>query len=79
MSRCIGCLFAVLFAAALAQAHFPFIVPDAEGTTAKVVFSDSLAPDTDVAIDAKGNLYGTSVLGGVFGGGDYRQALSSPL
>lgn len=51
MSRCIGCLIAVLFAAALAQAHFPFIVPDAEGTTAKVVFSDSLAPDTDVAIE----------------------------
>ena len=41
----------VLFAAAsMAQAHFPIIVPDDKGTSAKVVFSDTLDPDTNVDI-----------------------------
>ncbi len=37
--------------AALAQAHFPYIVPEADGSSARVVFSDDLNPDTNVAID----------------------------
>jgi uncharacterized GH25 family protein len=43
--------FVVLLAAFSVQAHFPFIVPEADGTAAKVVFSDTLAPDTNVNID----------------------------
>ena len=39
----------------LAQAHFPFIVPDEKGTTAKVVFSDTLDPDTNVNIEKLAN------------------------
>jgi uncharacterized GH25 family protein len=35
----------------IAQAHFPFIVPEADGTAAKVVFSDTLAPDNQVMIE----------------------------
>jgi hypothetical protein len=35
----------------VAQGHFPFIVPDAKGETAKVVFSDDLNPDTNVNIE----------------------------
>jgi uncharacterized GH25 family protein len=51
MRRFVGSLLFFLVASAMAQAHFPFIVPDAEGASAKVVFSDSLAPDTDVNIE----------------------------
>ena len=51
MYRLLGSLTVGLLAAALAQAHFPFIVPDESGDTAKVVFSDSLAPDTAVNIE----------------------------
>ena len=51
MSRFIGSLLVGLFAAGLAEAHFPFIVPEADGASAKVVFSDTLAPDTDVNIE----------------------------
>ena len=51
MSRLIGSLAVGLIAAAMAQAHFPFIVPDADGGSAKVVFSDTLAPDTEVNIE----------------------------
>jgi uncharacterized GH25 family protein len=34
-----------------AQAHFPFIVPSEDGSSAKVVFSDTLLPDKQVAIE----------------------------
>lgn len=51
MKRMFGAAVVGLFAVAVAQAHFPFIVPDADGTTAKVVFSDSLDPDKDVNIE----------------------------
>ncbi|MBP3958911.1 DUF4198 domain-containing protein [Gemmata sp. G18] len=51
MSRMIGAVVVGLFAVAGAHAHFPFIVPDAKGETAKVVFSDNLEPDTAVNIE----------------------------
>jgi uncharacterized GH25 family protein len=35
----------------IAHAHFPYIVPEADGTAAKVVFSDTLAPDNQVMIE----------------------------
>jgi len=38
-------------AMASAQAHFPFIIPEAEGTKANIVFSDNLSPDTRVDIE----------------------------
>ena len=51
MYRTLGAFAVGLFAAAVAQAHFPFIVPDDKGESAKVVFSDSLEPDTNVNIE----------------------------
>ena len=51
MYRVLGVLLTGLCASALAQAHFPFIVPEEDGTSAKVVFSDSLVPDTAVKIE----------------------------
>jgi len=46
----------------------------AKASTTEIIYSfgggaDGEYLDTDVAIDAAGNLYGTSVLGGTFGGG----------
>lgn len=57
----------VLVAAAL-------IWSEAKATTTEVIYSfagedDGEYTDTDIAVDAAGNLYGTSVLGGDFGGG----------
>jgi uncharacterized GH25 family protein len=51
MYRTIGALVVGLFAVAAAQAHFPFVVPDDKGQSAKVIFSDSLEPDTNVNIE----------------------------
>jgi uncharacterized GH25 family protein len=51
MMRMYGAVAVGLLAVAAAQAHFPFIVPEEGGTTAKVVFSDDLAPDTKVDIE----------------------------
>jgi len=51
MPRTFGALVVGLLAAGIAHAHFPFIVPDESGTAAKVVFSDSLAPDPNVKIE----------------------------
>jgi uncharacterized GH25 family protein len=45
----------VIAAASLSRAHFPFIVPDDKGGAAKVVFSDTLEPDTNVNIEKIGN------------------------
>jgi uncharacterized GH25 family protein len=39
----------------LAQAHFPFIVPDGDGAKAKVIFSDTLDPDARVNIEKIAN------------------------
>ncbi|MCI0700319.1 MAG: DUF4198 domain-containing protein [Planctomycetia bacterium] len=55
MNRMIGALVVGLFACAAANAHFPYIVPDAKGESAKVVFSDNLEPDTDVNIEKIAN------------------------
>jgi uncharacterized GH25 family protein len=47
-------LLAALLAAALATAaaaHFVYVVPAKDGTTVQVVFSDSLDPDENVAIE----------------------------
>jgi hypothetical protein len=51
----IGAAVVGLFAVAVAHAHFPFIVPDGKGESAKVVFSDNLEPDTAVNIEKIGN------------------------
>lgn len=55
MNRCFGVLLVGLLAAAAAQAHFPFLVPEADGTTARLIFSDTLKPDTDVNIEKLAN------------------------
>ena len=51
MNRLFGALAVGLFATAAAQGHFPFILPAADGASAKVVFSDELKPDPDVNIE----------------------------
>src|SRR5581483_6378703 len=54
----------------------------ASGSTSQVIYSlagddDGEYPDTDLTIDSSGNLYGTSVLGGTFGGGTVFQLTPS--
>src|SRR5262245_53459259 len=44
-------LAGLAFTAAAARAHFIWIVPDKDGATAQVVFSDSLAPDDPKLLD----------------------------
>lgn len=51
MYRMIGAAVVGLFAVAVANAHFPFVVPDEKGQSAKVVFSDNLEPDENVNIE----------------------------
>ncbi len=55
MYRMLGSLVVGLFAVAVANAHFPFVVPDAKGESAKVVFSDNLEPDTNVNVEKIAN------------------------
>jgi uncharacterized GH25 family protein len=55
MFRMIGAAAVGLFAAAVAQAHFPFVVPDGQGQSAKVVFSDTLEADPDVNVEKVAN------------------------
>jgi uncharacterized GH25 family protein len=50
-----GAALIVLAAASFSRAHFPFIVPDEKGANAKVVFSDTLEPDTNVNIEKIAN------------------------
>src|SRR5436190_14768717 len=51
MRRAIACcLLTLLTMATTASAHFVFIVPDKDGSAAKVVFSDDLSPDENVPI-----------------------------
>jgi uncharacterized GH25 family protein len=50
-----GAALIVLAAASFSPAHFPFIVPDDKGANAKVVFSDTLEPDTNVNIEKIAN------------------------
>jgi len=51
MTRTFGAAATLLLAGAVAQAHFPFIVPEADGSAVKVVFSDDLTPDTNVNVE----------------------------
>ena len=51
MLRMLCATILAVLATAIAQAHFPFILPDSEGRTAKVVFSDELKPDTMVNVE----------------------------
>ena len=51
MTRLLGVMAVGLLAVGAAQAHFAFVVPDAEGKSAKLVFSDNLDPDTKVDIE----------------------------
>jgi uncharacterized GH25 family protein len=44
-----------MLAMAVAQAHFAFIVPERDGAKAKVVFSDTLDPDTKVNVEKIAN------------------------
>ena len=55
MFRMIGAAVVGLVVVAVAQAHFPFVVPDAKGESARVVFSDSLEPDADVNVEKIAN------------------------
>jgi uncharacterized repeat protein (TIGR03803 family) len=63
-----------LVGGSVALVAFSLGVGSARSSTTEVLYSfagedDGEYTDTDVAIDASGNLYGTSVLGGEFGGG----------
>jgi uncharacterized GH25 family protein len=51
MKRTFGAAVLGLLAVSVAQAHFPYIVPEADGSSAKVVFSDDLDPDKNVNIE----------------------------
>ena len=55
MYRMIGAVVIGLFAVGAASGHFPFVVPDAKGESAKVVFSDNLDPDENVNIEKIAN------------------------
>src|SRR5438105_710116 len=50
MQRAVLGVFGLLALAAPASAHFPWIVPSADGSKAIVVFSDTLAPDEGVPV-----------------------------
>jgi uncharacterized GH25 family protein len=51
MKRMFGAAAVLVFAAAAANAHFPFILPEADGNAVKVVFSDELTPDRKVELE----------------------------
>ncbi len=51
MTRMLVAGLVALLAATAGRAHFAFILPEADGGAAKVVFSDTLEPDTKVNID----------------------------
>ena len=55
MYRMIGAVAVGLFAVGAASGHFPFVVPGDKGESARVVFSDSLEPDTNVNIEKIAN------------------------
>jgi len=55
MCRMFGAAAVGLLAVAVAQAHFTFVVPDAGGSSAKVIFSDDLNPDPNVSVEKIAN------------------------
>src|SRR5262249_30170445 len=59
MKRCLLSLLLLVALVPLAQGHFIWIVPEKDGTTAKVIFSDSLEPDAPALLDkiAKTEVY----------------------
>lgn len=54
MTRMIGAAAVGLLAVGLAQAHFPYLLPEPDGAAVKLVFSDELAPDLKVNIEKVG-------------------------
>ncbi len=54
MRRWIGSLAVCLAAVGMARAHFAFVVPEVDGKSAKLIFSDSTQPDTKVDIEKLG-------------------------
>jgi hypothetical protein len=55
MYRMFGAVAVGLLAVGVASGHFPFVVPDDKGESARVVFSDNLEPDTNVNIEKIAN------------------------
>lgn len=51
MKRLLWVFFGTLLFVGEASAHFPFIVPQADGSQIQVVFSDSLEPDEKASIE----------------------------
>jgi len=51
MNRLFASMIVLAFGTATAQAHFIWIVPDKQGTTAQVVFSDNPSPDNPKLLD----------------------------
>jgi hypothetical protein len=47
----LGAFAIAIFAVSVAEGHFPFIVAEEKGESAKVIFSDQLEPDTNVNIE----------------------------
>lgn len=54
MYRMFGAAVVGLFAVAAANAHFTFVVPEPDGASVKVIFSDDLKPDTNVNVEKIG-------------------------
>ncbi|MBX9623109.1 MAG: DUF4198 domain-containing protein [Gemmataceae bacterium] len=54
MARMFGAAAVGLLAVAVAQAHFAYLVPADDGSAVKLVFSDTLDPDTKVNIEKVG-------------------------
>lgn len=50
MRRIVSSLGLAFIMTVTAQAHFAYLVPEADGTKAKLIFSDSLLPDENVPI-----------------------------
>ena len=55
MYRMFGAMIVGLLSVAVARAHFTYIVAEADGTKARVIFSDDLNLDTNVNIEKIGN------------------------
>src|SRR4051794_23019691 len=50
MRRALLGVLGLLALSAPAAAHFPWVIPSEDGKKARIVFSDTLAPDKDVPI-----------------------------
>lgn len=54
MTRLFGAAVVGLLAVAVSQAHFAYLVPAEDGSAVKLVFSDTLDPDTKVNVEKVG-------------------------